>query len=111
MSMPSIKYRSITIEYEKNELKSKFDNGAVLARKKFSKTRKTIIANPTLLTQSNISDLVDHFEEYGTVYPFEWTHPQTLASYTVRFKNPLKYSVDAEISTMFKVDPFQLEEV
>ena len=112
MAMPELEYTDISIAYEKNELKSTFDSGAVLARKKYSRTRRTITAQPDFLTNAQLASLVEHFNEVGTVFSFVWIHPENVEeAYTVRFKEPISYHRSGNLKTHYTVDKFTLEEV
>jgi hypothetical protein len=111
MAMPVLKYNSVTVGYETNELKTKMDSGRVIARKKFSKTRREITAKTVAMTDSDVDLLVTHFDEVGTVLSFSFTNPDDAEVLTVRFKEPIKYERGAYLKGHYSVATFNLVEV
>lgn len=111
MSINSLIYNSVQIQYEQNELKSQFDSGRVIARKKFSNTRRNITATLPPLSLLDLQILASHFGSVGTVDIFQFQNPDTLEVINVRFSSPLSYSKSSRIKDRYAVESLQMQEV
>jgi hypothetical protein len=77
-------------------LKSKMQDGFVVARNKFTKSRKTFTLELQLIPEASFTgadSLEEFYDSVGTTVSFQWIHPLTLTSYQVRFNKPLEDSL------------------
>lgn len=111
MAMPILKYSSVKVTYEDNEIKTKFDTGRVVARKKFTKTRRNIVAKVVLTTSSLLNDLITHFDDVGTVKKFSFTNPDTNEVIQVRFSKPIEYTKTTQVQNRYAISDLELVEV
>lgn len=110
MAFPTLSYRSIQTEFEDIGIKSKMENGRVISRKRFTKSRKTFTVSINIINQSTLDQLLTHFNEVGTYSTFTFLNPIDDVSYTVRFQSPIQYSKDANIPNYYSVNSFKLVE-
>lgn len=111
MAMPILEYKSVKTSYEDNEIKTKFDTGRVVARKKFTKTRRTLKLGVVITPPDLVSALATHYEDVGTVKKFSFTNPATNEVLQVRFGTPIEYDLSSDMSGYYNVADLELVEV
>lgn len=118
MPFPSnLKYTNYKDDFEDNIISSQPQDGKVITRKKYTKTRRKFTVDLPPLTASEASDLNDHYIDVEKVSSFLWNHPETInpatssTSWTVRFTKPITIKKSAKFPDLFDVDSLELMEV
>lgn len=118
MAFPTITYKSILTDYESNEIKSSPQDGKVIARRKFTKTRREFTVQPTKLKDADFLLLKEYYDTVGTVVSFQWINPlynpddtNDSSLYTVRFMTPISGTKSATFPNHYDVKSFKLMEV
>lgn len=87
--------RFFTIEHEDPSMQTKLEGGYVVSRARHTRTpRKTFTSGLSRVTNADRTLLVTFWEttvKGGSVI-WDWTCPQDLVVYSVRFKGPLKWT-------------------
>ena len=75
-------------KYEDNTIRSTMEDGSVITRRKFTRSRATFTLQYDALPIVQYTALIDFFRNttFMGAKPFEWTHPETKKKYTVRLK-------------------------
>ena len=99
-------------------IKSTSENGTVVTRMPYTKIRKSFEITPVKAsTKEEKDELKNLFDVVRTVTPFTFYHPYeddeqgNPIQYTVRFKENIEISKDAEYAGYYVISPFTLEEV
>lgn len=71
---------------EPSSIKSTFEAGYVLARAKFTRERNNFKLSYSLLSNADKVLLKDHMDSVLDITPFNWTHPITSVTYSVRYQ-------------------------
>ena len=105
---PNIPFESFS---ERKTLKSPAEDGVVITRSLWTKTKKSWHIEYRFLPLTDYNTLLSFFENNakGGAINFNWTHPITSTVYEVRFLND-KLSSSHETSTIVSCN-FDLEEV
>lgn len=117
MSFPSVKYKSVEDSFESNIINSSPQDGKVITRKKFTKTRKKFVATLVPLDDVERDLLLAHYNECEMVLSFQWEHPTTINPltsdkfFTVRYSEPLKITKDGKFKELNNVESIKLMEV
>jgi len=76
-------------------IQSQMEDGKVISRGRFTKTKKMWEINYTFLTDAD-KTLLETLQETVNVSGdvFDWTHPKTSVVYSVRFKEPINFFVE-----------------
>jgi len=98
----------INTTYEDATIKSKFEDGTVQARERFTKIRKTFDIT-YILPIIDKNTLLAFYDTVKLSGSFDWINPDDGVTYTVRFKKPIKY--DAAGANIVSNITFSLEEV
>ena len=93
---------------EDGSIKSKFENGMVQARSKFTRVRKTFDLT-YILPIADKNTLLAFYNTVRLAGEFDWINPDDGKTYTVRFKTPIKY--DAAGANVVSNITLTLEEV
>lgn len=70
-----------------SSIKSKTEGGYVLARSRFERERHFFVIAYSLLSNADKVLLKAHIDSVKDITPFDWTHPVTSTTYTVRYQN------------------------
>ena len=100
----------IGIEKESNKIESSMENGKKKVRKKFTRTRKTINLTITLMPEAVFQAFEVFYGNVELYASFNWTDPITSDIYTVRIKDPIKFT-KRQRRTVFYDFNLVLEEV
>lgn len=111
MAFPTLKYQGIEETREQNHISSTPQDGKVITRKKFTKTRKQFMLTLPLLSLTDVGLLMTHYDEVEMVSSFSWAHPNAASTYTVRYSEPITYKESAVTPSLYSVNPIKLVEV
>jgi len=111
MVFPTVDHRLVDESREANEIKSNMQNGKVIARKAFSKTRKSFDVTLELLTSLEARSVLDHYDSVETILSFSWVNPVDNEVYQVRYAEPITLSKNGVQAGYERVNPFKLVEV
>ena len=112
MEYPTLKYSTISESREKNILSSTPQDGKVITRKKFTKTRKSFELTPVLLDYDDAIALINHYDSVEMVSSFSFSNPKgTGGTYTVRYSEPITYKESATTNGLYSFDVIKLTEV
>lgn len=98
--------KTVDVDFEDNEIKSKFEAGYQLKRKRFTKTRKKFTVEYDILYSADKDLILAHFAEVGTYTAFLWTDMRG-AEYIVFYDKKPKY---INVSGYFQFEAFNLME-
>ena len=71
---------------ETSSIKSAFESGYVLTRARFTRQRLTFKISYTLLSNADKALLEAHLASVLDITPFDWTHPVSAVTYSVRYQ-------------------------
>ena len=112
MAYPTLKYTGISESREQNVISSKPQDGKVITRKKFTKTRKSFELTPVLLDYTDTAALMAHYDSVEMVSSFPFSNPEGLGgTYTVRYSEPLSYKESATSKGLYAFNTIKLTEV
>lgn len=78
----------ITENREDNTIKSSAESGYVLARPRFTRSRKNWGVSYRNVGSSDKSAIAGHYDAVGCSMIFSWTNPSDAAAYSVRYGKP-----------------------
>lgn len=104
MSYPSLGKLPDTIdpdgELEDNTIRSNVDGGYELTRQRSTRRRRRWGLKYLLLNSTDSNLLRTHEGTVGCADLFNWTHPLTGTTYTVRYESPIKYAAQASTGSV-----------
>jgi hypothetical protein len=95
MAYPTLTENGITINpnypieegRESTSIKSKMESGYVLTRARFTRQRLNFKLSYSLLSNTNKLSLEAHMVSVLDITPFNWTHPVSGVTYSVRYQS------------------------
>ena len=88
--------KSLTTKGEDLSIKSKFANGSVRVRPRFTKERKKFDIKYMVLLISEFNTLLTFYNTNNMYTAFYFVNPVDSVTYIVRFDAPLDYTVNAK---------------
>ena len=98
--------KTVDVDFEVNEIKSKFESGYEHKRKKFTKTRKKFTVEYDILYSADKDLILAHFDEVGTYTAFTWTDMND-TEFIVFYEKAPKY---VNVSGYYQFEPFDFTE-
>ena len=116
-SLDELKHKDVDETYEENAIKSTPQDGKVITRRKFTKTRKKFSVDLVMLNNDEARDLRYFYFGNGTMLgvettlSFSWVNPADNALYTVRFESPISMKKNSKFPDYYDVATIKLIEV
>ena len=101
---------SLNTKEEDNVIKSKFENGAVQVRQKYTRSRKTFKLKYAPLTVLEFNGLLAFYKENGLATIIIFQNPSDNISYSCRITKPLEYTINGAAVNVIDTS-IELEEV
>jgi len=110
MALPSNGITSITVIEENIGIVSKKENGLIISRKRFTRSRKEFVVKYITLEETEKAAIIAQFEAVGVYLTFSWTNTDNDVAYTVRFKRPISWEANARIPNRWTFQDIELVE-
>ena len=111
-SLDELKHKDVDETYEENSIKSNPQDGKVISRRRFTKTRKKFSVDLVMLSNDEARDLRTFYLGYETTLSFSWTNPADNELYSaVRFESPVSMKKNSKFPDYYDVSTIKLVEV
>ena len=111
-SINELKQTNVDETYEENAIKSTPQDGKVITRRKFTKTRKKFSVDLTILTDEEATFLKGFYLDKETTLSFSWTNQADNEVYSsVRFESPISMKKNSKLPDYYDVATIKLTEV